>query len=193
MSWRRTLSAELLYWIFSQAFSRKTCLIPILGNGSMMPRKGSKNFRHLPGKKLDLSAKKPVLAATRRVIQGQVTKIHHSLLSHLSLLHINTSHHFTYLETHHIYPTIHQHPLPVSFYPTNPTTTFVPPSKHSLDPSKQPPAIRNMSQNFSTIDLQPQPEKPMGAHLSDASSQHIVSEQPVCERSLCLTNLRVTS
>ncbi|CAF9941315.1 hypothetical protein IMSHALPRED_002520 [Imshaugia aleurites] len=35
-----------------------------------------------------------------------------------------------------------------------------------------------MSQNFKTIDLQPQPEKPMGAHLHNASSQEIVSQQP---------------
>ena len=38
-----------------------------------------------------------------------------------------------------------------------------------------------MSQNFKTIDLQPQPEKPMGAHLRDGDSKDIISEQPVCE------------
>ncbi|KAF6225893.1 hypothetical protein HO133_009896 [Letharia lupina] len=35
-----------------------------------------------------------------------------------------------------------------------------------------------MSQNFKTIDLQPQPEKPMGAHLRDGDSKDIISEQP---------------
>ena len=39
-----------------------------------------------------------------------------------------------------------------------------------------------MSQNFKTVDLQPQPEKPMGAHLRDASAQGIIPEQPVGQR-----------
>ena len=40
------------------------------------------------------------------------------------------------------------------------------------------------SQNFQTVDLQPQPEKPMGAHLQDASSKGIISEQPVCQHGI---------
>lgn len=35
-----------------------------------------------------------------------------------------------------------------------------------------------MSQNFKTIDLQPKPEKPMGAHLRAGDSKDIISEQP---------------
>lgn len=41
-----------------------------------------------------------------------------------------------------------------------------------------------MSQNFKTVDIQPEPEKPMGAHLRDASVQDIISEQPVCDVNL---------
>ena len=36
-----------------------------------------------------------------------------------------------------------------------------------------------MSNTSQLIDLPPQPEKPMSAHLRDGSSQDIVSEQPV--------------
>lgn len=41
-----------------------------------------------------------------------------------------------------------------------------------------------MSQNFKTVDIQPEPEKPMGAHLRDGSAQDIISEQPVRDANL---------
>ena len=55
-----------------------------------------------------------------------------------------------------------------------------PSPKQTIPPSKIHQLANNMSQNFNTIDLQPQTPKPMDAHLTDGSRKDIISEQPVC-------------
>ena len=79
------------------------------------------------------------------------------ILSHPSTLHLPSL------------PSPLKHPPPIS-HPLN---------KQSLPYNIQQPANK-MSQNFNTIDLQPQTPKPMEAHLNDGSRKDIISEQPVC-------------